>query len=151
MKPTLHIKYLPYSASCGRASATPVCTPQGRNISSPRRSKSSGLTVPILITSDKRIIGGHLRAEAAQAAGLTTVPVIRVDHLSKEQMRALALADNKIALNARGIWITFSRRSSKSSSAKDLSFDIEITGFRNRRNRSDHRWASVPRTAAGPK
>jgi len=33
-------------------------------------------------------------------AGLQTVPVLRVGHLTPEQKTAFALADNKIALNA---------------------------------------------------
>ena len=38
--------------------------------------------------------------EAARLAGLETVPVLRLSHLTAEQKIGFALADNKIALNA---------------------------------------------------
>src|SRR4029079_19368561 len=61
-------------------------------------------------------------------AGLSTVPVIRVEHLSETQKRALALALNKISLNAD--WDDdILRAELHELSLEALSFDIEITGF----------------------
>lgn len=59
-----------------------------------------GWTNPILIDEDRAIIAGHGRLEAAKAAGLTEVPTITLTGLSAAQKRALAIADNKLALNA---------------------------------------------------
>jgi ParB/RepB/Spo0J family partition protein len=59
-----------------------------------------GFNVPVLIDSGKVIIAGHGRVEAARKLGMETVPVLRIDHLTNEQKRAFALADNKIALNS---------------------------------------------------
>ena len=56
-----------------------------------------GFWIPILADNDGNIIAGHGRFEAAKQLGLKRVPVIRVDGLSEAQLRALALADNKIA------------------------------------------------------
>jgi hypothetical protein len=59
-----------------------------------------GWTNPILIDEDRAIIAGHGRLEAARAAGLADVPTITLTGLSAAQKRALAIADNKLALNA---------------------------------------------------
>ena len=59
-----------------------------------------GWTSPILIDEDHAIIAGHGRLEAARLAGLTDVPTITLTGLSAAQKRALAIADNKLALNA---------------------------------------------------
>jgi DNA modification methylase len=59
-----------------------------------------GWTNPILIDEGRAIIAGHGRLEAARAAGLAEVPTITLAGLSAAQKRALAIADNKLALNA---------------------------------------------------
>ena len=59
-----------------------------------------GWTNPILIDEDRAIIAGHGRLEAARAAGLSEVPTITLTGLGTAQKRALAIADNKLALNA---------------------------------------------------
>src|SRR6478609_6243855 len=59
-----------------------------------------GWTSPILIDEDRAIIAGHGRLAAARAAGLSDVPTITLTGLSAAQKRALAIADNKLALNA---------------------------------------------------
>ena len=52
---------------------------------------------PILVGPDNVIIAGHARLLAAKKLGLTEVPVIVLDHLSKTQRRALVIADNRLA------------------------------------------------------
>jgi len=59
-----------------------------------------GWTNPILIDEASVIIAGHGRLDAAKLAGLSDVPTIMLVGLSATQKRALALADNKLALNA---------------------------------------------------
>ena len=59
-----------------------------------------GWTNPILIDEHRAIIAGHGRLEAAKVAGLAEVPTIALTGLSAAQKRALAIADNKLALNA---------------------------------------------------
>jgi DNA modification methylase len=59
-----------------------------------------GFTNPILTNEQGVIIAGHARYEAAKKLGLKKVPVIKLHGLSEAQQRALAIADNKIALNA---------------------------------------------------
>jgi DNA modification methylase len=59
-----------------------------------------GFLSPILADRDGKILAGHCRWQAANQLGLKRVPVIRVEGLSEAQLRALALADNKIAEGA---------------------------------------------------
>lgn len=56
-----------------------------------------GFKVPIVIDADDVIIAGHTRQQAALLLGLDTVPCIRADDLTDEQVRAFRLADNKTA------------------------------------------------------
>ena len=59
-----------------------------------------GFTNPVLVNSDNRIVTGHGRVRATLLAGLSTVPTIQLSHLDDAELRALALADNKLALNS---------------------------------------------------
>lgn len=56
-----------------------------------------GFKVPIVIDSNNVIVAGHTRLLAAKRLGLETVPAIRADDLTEEQVRAFRLADNKTA------------------------------------------------------
>lgn len=59
--------------------------------------KTFGFLNPILATADGTIIAGHGRLEAAKRLGLLEVPVIRIGHLSDDDIRAYCLADNQLA------------------------------------------------------
>lgn len=59
--------------------------------------KMAGFINPIVIGKDNIIVGGHGRLAAAHLLGMTEVPCVRVEHLNKDQIRALRLIDNRIA------------------------------------------------------
>ena len=59
-----------------------------------------GFVNPVLVNGHSVIIAGHGRLLAAQKMGMTEVPVIVLSHLSEAQVKALTLADNKLAENA---------------------------------------------------
>lgn len=59
--------------------------------------KEFGFKVPIVIDKDGVIVAGHTRYKAALQLGLKTVPAIRADDLTDEQVAAFRLADNKTA------------------------------------------------------
>lgn len=59
--------------------------------------RAFGFINPILVDHSDRIVAGHGRVEAARKLGLTTVPVLCLTHLSDAELRAYALADNRIA------------------------------------------------------
>lgn len=55
-----------------------------------------GFKVPIVVDSEGVIVAGHTRLKAAKLLNLDEVPVIVADDLSKEQVKAFRLADNKV-------------------------------------------------------
>ncbi|MCO6798167.1 ParB/Srx family N-terminal domain-containing protein, partial [Pseudomonas aeruginosa] len=85
-----------------------------------------GFTAPILAGSDGVIVAGHGRLAAARKLGLTTVPVVVLDHLTPTQRRALVIADNKIAENAG--WDEELLRL-ELEALQDEGFDLDLTGF----------------------
>ena len=56
-----------------------------------------GFKQPIVVDRNNVIIAGHTRLKAAELLGLETVPTIRADDLTPEQVKAYRLADNKVA------------------------------------------------------
>ena len=85
-----------------------------------------GFTNPVLVSDDGEIIAGHGRVEAAKLLGMTTVPTLRLSHLSPEERRAYVLADNKLALNAG--WDQ-DILAIELQALIDLDFDVTLTGF----------------------
>jgi DNA modification methylase len=85
--------------------------------------KEFGWTNPILVNG---IIAGHGRIMAAKKLNMTEVPVIELAHLSKEQRKALIIADNKLALNSD--WDT-NLLAIELKDLQDLGFDLNLTGF----------------------
>ena len=57
--------------------------------------KEFGFKVPIVVDSNNVVVTGHTRLKAAKKLKMETVPVIRADDLTDEQVRAFRLADNK--------------------------------------------------------
>ena len=56
-----------------------------------------GFRSPIIADEKYEVIAGHTRLKAAQRLGLTQVPVHIVSGLDKKKIKALRLADNKVA------------------------------------------------------
>lgn len=87
-----------------------------------------GFNTPILINEDNLIIAGHGRVEAATSMGLDRVPTIRLDHLSADQQKAYAIADNRIAelasWNNDVLALEFT-----DMMEVETEFDLGITGF----------------------
>ncbi len=91
-----------------------------------------GFVVPILASGDGDIIAGHGRLEATKQLGLDHVPVVKADHLSDAEIRALRIADNKLAelsdWNEEALQIELEELMDLSF-AGELEFDLDITGF----------------------
>lgn len=87
-----------------------------------------GFNVPVLINGNHQILCGHGRVEAAKLLGLSQIPVIALNHLTKEQAKAFAIADNRLTENAS--WNeTLLGEIFLELSNLDLSFSLEDTGF----------------------
>src|SRR3990167_2081441 len=59
--------------------------------------KEFGFKQPIVIDKNNEVIIGHARLEAAKQLGLKEVPTIDASDLTDKQVKALRLADNKLA------------------------------------------------------
>lgn len=57
--------------------------------------KQFGFRQPVVIDENNEIIIGHGRFEAAKKLDMKTIPCVKVDDLSEEQIKALRLVDNK--------------------------------------------------------
>ena len=56
-----------------------------------------GFKNPIIISQNNEIIAGHTRLKAAKKIKLNEVPCIVANDLTEQQIKALRLADNKVA------------------------------------------------------
>lgn len=83
-----------------------------------------GFKVPIIVDRDNVIIAGHTRLKAARKLGLESVPVIRADDLTPEQVKAFRLVDNKTAELAE--W-DFEKLNAEIAGLPD--FDLTLFGF----------------------
>ena len=90
--------------------------------------KANGFTNPILVDKAGVIIAGHGRFIAARELGLESVPVIELGDLSDAQVRALRLADNKIALNS-GWDVDLLRLELGELASSEIEIDLGLTGF----------------------
>lgn len=88
--------------------------------------KEFGFTNPVLVDAAGGIIAGHGRVMASRKLGLSHVPCIVLSGLSKAQIKAYIIADNKLALNAG--WDDELLRV-ELAELKDLDFDVSLTGF----------------------
>ena len=93
-----------------------------------RSIETFGFNVPVLVDADLNVIAGHGRLLAAQRLGLSEVPTISLEHLTPEQARAFAIADNRLTENA-----TWDDRllgeQLRELSKLNLDFSLEVTGF----------------------
>ena len=87
-----------------------------------------GFLNPVLIDRNGTIVAGHGRVEAAKLLGMEQVPTISLENLSKDQIRAYILADNKLA--ELGGWDRemLAIELQHLYTLEDV-FDIAVTGF----------------------
>jgi 16S rRNA G966 N2-methylase RsmD len=123
----MQVKYLPVSGLKPHADNPRTHTPkQIRELAASFR--QFGFINPIVVDSDKQLIAGHGRLEAAKLLGMVRIPAICVDHMSEAQKRAYMIADNKLALNAT--WdVELLERELQYILKLDSEFDLTITGF----------------------
>jgi DNA modification methylase len=89
---------------------------------------TSGFNKPILIDRAGNVIAGHAILLAAKRLGLKRIPTIRLDHLTEQQAKAFAIADNR--LSELSTWDDrLLAQTLKDISTLDLDLSIEATGF----------------------
>lgn len=90
--------------------------------------KAFGFNVPLLVDGQFQVIGGHGRLQAAKLLGWSEVPVISLEHMSKTQLRAFALADNRLC--EVSTWDSrLLGQQLKTLSEAELDFDLDALGF----------------------
>lgn len=62
--------------------------------------KEFGFINPVVVDKDNGIVAGHCRIEAAKKLDMEQVPTISVEYLTPIQVKALIIADNKLAENS---------------------------------------------------
>lgn len=93
-----------------------------------RSIEAFGFNCPVLIDRDNQVIAGHGRLLAVKRLGWTEVPVIRLEHLTPDQVRAYRIADNR--LTDCSTWDErLLAEQLKDLSEADLDFDLEAIGF----------------------
>lgn len=85
-----------------------------------------GFINPVIIDSNYNVIAGHGRIAAAREEGITDIPCVLVDYLTKAQKKAYILADNRFALDA-GWDEDLLKVEIEALQAED--FDVLLTGF----------------------
>ena len=91
-----------------------------------------GFKVPVIVDSENVVVAGHTRLKAAEKLQLETVPVIRADDLSEEQIKAFRLADNKTGELAE--W-DFEKLEKELAELEN--FDMSVFGFKELENELD--------------
>lgn len=88
-----------------------------------------GFRQPIVVDKDMVIIVGHTRLAAAKMLGMKSAPVHIAKGLSKAQVKAYRIADNR--LHEDSIWEDDLLKK-ELEQLKNLEFGLQITGFNNK-------------------
>lgn len=87
-----------------------------------------GFVMPVVVDHSAQVVIGHGRVLAARKLSMPRIPVVEIRHLSAAQLKALRLADNKLAQNSH--WDErFLGESLLELQSMDRDFDLSITGF----------------------
>ena len=84
--------------------------------------------MPVVADDKGQVVIGHGRVLAAKKLGMLRIPVVEIRHLSLAQLKALRIADNKLAQNAH--WDErLLAENFLELKGLDRDFDLSITGF----------------------
>jgi hypothetical protein len=88
--------------------------------------RAFGFVNPILVDGSNEIVAGHGRYAAAKLLGMAVVPVICLDHLTPDEIRAYRIADNRMAELAG--WDDDLLKL-ELGHLIEIDFEVELTGF----------------------
>ena len=89
--------------------------------------RAFGFTNPVLIDSSSTIVAGHGRVQAAKLLGMVEVPTILLESLTKAQIQAYIIADNRLAEDAG--WDEGILKIELQNLILENQVDISLTGF----------------------
>jgi len=84
--------------------------------------------MPIVVDHTGQVVVGHGRVLAARKLGMPRVPVVEIRHLSPAQLKALRIADNRLAQHAHWDERLLGENFLELKEL-DLDFDLSVTGF----------------------
>jgi DNA modification methylase len=84
--------------------------------------------MPIAVDHTGQVVVGHGRVLAARKLGMPRVPIVEIRHLSPAQLKALRIADNRLAQHAHWDERLLGENFLELKEL-DLDFDLSITGF----------------------
>lgn len=82
-----------------------------------------GFLVPVVVDKNNVLAAGHTRLKAAERLGIKSIPAVRADDLTEEQIRAFRLADNKTQEQADWDWTALE------AELNELNIDMTQFGF----------------------
>jgi DNA modification methylase len=88
--------------------------------------RTFGFRIPVIIDRECVLVCGHTRVRAARKLGMTRVPCIRADDLTPDQVKALRIADNKVATLTS--W-DMELLPLELADLKGVDFDLALLGF----------------------
>ena len=87
-----------------------------------------GFVMPVVADSKGQVVIGHGRVLAAKKLRMTRIPVVEIHHLSSAQLKALRIADNKLAQNAHWDERLLGENLLELKNLEP-DFDLSVTGF----------------------
>jgi DNA modification methylase len=87
-----------------------------------------GFVTPIVVDDTGQVVIGHGRVLAARKLGMPRVPVVEIRHLSQAQLKALRIADNRLAQHAHWDERLLGENFLELKEL-DPDFDLAVTGF----------------------
>lgn len=91
-----------------------------------RSIRQFGFLNPILVDASNRIVAGNGRCEASLLGNITSVPIIRIEGLTPEQLRMFAIAENR--LGDLSSW-SHENLALELSDLEQLGAELTLTGF----------------------
>jgi len=90
--------------------------------------KTFGMLNPVLLNQDDTLIAGHGRLLALKKLGHSSIPCVYAKHLTKSEVNAYRIADNKLSENAQ--WDTeLLTIELKTLDELEVNFDFDTLGF----------------------
>ena len=88
--------------------------------------KEFGFQQPIVVDNNNVVVIGHGRLLASKRLKLPEVPVVRVENLTEDQIKALRLADNKVAESEWNMDLVIDEIADIDLDMSDFGFDINL-------------------------
>lgn len=89
-----------------------------------------GFQQPIVVDKDNVVVIGHGRLLASKRLKLDSVPVVKIENLTDDQIKALRLADNKVAESEWNTDLLIDEIADIDIDMSDFGFDIDLDDFK---------------------